>query len=215
MRGLPFQAGQRVLFLGDSITDCEHRGRAQPLGYGYVMLIDALLAAHDPDLALDIVNRGNDGDTIVDLERRFEQDVVALRPDWLFVMIGVNDVINRYQEAYRARAVDDATYRATWHRLLPRARSAGPADRIVLLEPTPLDYDVDPAPNADLRALAAIVREVAGEHGVDVVPLQERMAAVLRGPQRSRWYQNPTHPDFRGHARIALAILDHLGWRFP
>ena len=46
---VPFQAGQNLLFVGDSITDC---GRDRPvgnrngnLGNGYVYLADCLLGA--------------------------------------------------------------------------------------------------------------------------------------------------------------------------
>lgn len=204
--------GQRVLFVGDSITDTEYRTRAEPLGYGYVMLFDAWTSAARPDLHLEVVNRGNDGDTVVDLEARWEGDVLAQRPDWLFVMIGVNDVINRYQEAYLPRAVTDEEYRAAYRRVLQRTREQLPSE-VVLLEPTPLDVPREHPANVDLERLCGIVAEVAAAFGARVVPVQRRLVdAMQRAPQK-RWYQDPTHPWFPGHACIAQAVLEHLGWR--
>jgi lysophospholipase L1-like esterase len=65
--------GVRVVFLGDSITE--------------------LWRAADPGFFNDrIVNRGISGQTSSQLLLRFEQDVVALHPKVVHIMIGTNDV---------------------------------------------------------------------------------------------------------------------------
>jgi lysophospholipase L1-like esterase len=67
------QGGVRVVFLGDSITE--------------------LWRAADPEFFNDrIVNRGISGQTSSQLLLRFEQDVIALRPKAVHIMIGTNDV---------------------------------------------------------------------------------------------------------------------------
>ncbi|MEK8107305.1 hypothetical protein NKG94_22980 [Micromonospora sp. M12] len=42
------RAGQRVVFIGDSITDCGRRDVAAPYGSGYVSLVRALVGAWHP-----------------------------------------------------------------------------------------------------------------------------------------------------------------------
>jgi lysophospholipase L1-like esterase len=65
--------GVRVVFLGDSITE--------------------LWRAADPGFFTDrIVNRGISGQTSSQLLLRFEQDVVALHPKAVHILIGTNDV---------------------------------------------------------------------------------------------------------------------------
>ncbi|MFT4511490.1 MAG: lysophospholipase L1-like esterase [Planctomycetota bacterium] len=54
------------------------------------MFVATMLAAAQPELQLDIINRGNDGDTVVDLANHWQSDVIELRPDWLFVLIGTS-----------------------------------------------------------------------------------------------------------------------------
>ena len=67
------QGGVRVVFLGDSITE--------------------LWGAADPGFFSDrIVNRGISGQTSSQLVLRFEQDVVALHPKTVHILIGTNDV---------------------------------------------------------------------------------------------------------------------------
>jgi lysophospholipase L1-like esterase len=95
---MKIQPNSRLLFIGDSITDC---GRKRPigegafdgaLGNGYVSLIDAALASGYPDYGIKIINMGVSGNTVFDLKYRWASDVLALQPDWLSVLIGINDV---------------------------------------------------------------------------------------------------------------------------
>ena len=95
--------GSRVLMIGDSITDCG-RDRGAPddtpeaLGNGYVAIANALIAVEGAARKITVANRGISGNTIRDLAARWETDVLALRPDWLTVMIGVNDVWRAFDE---------------------------------------------------------------------------------------------------------------------
>jgi len=91
----------KLVMIGDSITDV---GRAQPageglfdaLGRGYVSLVDALLGAAYPAHGIRVVNMGTSGNTVRDLEARWQSDVLDKRPDWLSVMIGANDVWRQF-----------------------------------------------------------------------------------------------------------------------
>ena len=48
MTNLLFQSGDKVLFIGDSITDCGRRDEHAPLGNGYVSRIAELITAKYP-----------------------------------------------------------------------------------------------------------------------------------------------------------------------
>jgi hypothetical protein len=43
-----FEPGQRIVFIGDSITDCGRSDRAKPYGDGYVSLVRGFVAAAYP-----------------------------------------------------------------------------------------------------------------------------------------------------------------------
>ena len=99
----------KLLMIGDSITDS---GRAYPvaeahgeaLGTGYVGLINAWLTATAPQARIRIVNMGVSGNTVRDLAARWDSDVLALTPDWLSIMIGINDVWQQFDPWPHAEA---------------------------------------------------------------------------------------------------------------
>jgi lysophospholipase L1-like esterase len=136
---LIFAKDQKIEFIGDSITDCGRRGGADgagphvPYGNGYVHLARAFLLARYGQLGLEIVNRGIGGNTVRDLDRRWEQDVIAEQPDWLSIKIGINDVW-RLVANRLADHVPLAEYETTLRKLLDRTKSATRA-RLIFMEP--------------------------------------------------------------------------------
>ena len=93
--------GEKLVMIGDSITDCGRtrpvaEGLFDPLGRGYVTMVEALLGAAYPQLGIRVVNMGNGGNQVRDLKDRWQTDVIALQPDWLSVYIGINDVWRQF-----------------------------------------------------------------------------------------------------------------------
>ena len=81
-----------IIFAGDSTTDADKKATFQELGNGYVRLIFHFLRAFRPENKYHLVNAGVSGNTSRDLLARWEQDVLAKKPDVVFCMIGINDV---------------------------------------------------------------------------------------------------------------------------
>ena len=98
-----FQNGETIVFAGDSVTDC---GRKRPygmglwegLGNGYVRMVDSSLAIDYPERMLRIINVGESGAASKDMLANWEKNVEACKPDWVFVMIGANDVWRQFDE---------------------------------------------------------------------------------------------------------------------
>lgn len=96
-----FQNGDKIVFIGDSVTDA---GRARPVGEGlfdgvgsgYVRHIDNILNVVYPDWKLWITNMGISGNTSRDLKARWQEDLMNLKPDWVSVMIGINDIWRQF-----------------------------------------------------------------------------------------------------------------------
>src|SRR5688572_6920105 len=92
----------RLLVIGDSITEAGRVPDAWPgdrqgsLGRGYVAMTAALLEATHPAQRVNVINRGVGGDTVRDLAARWQRDVLDLKPDWLVIMIGINDVWRQF-----------------------------------------------------------------------------------------------------------------------
>ncbi|MBO7153528.1 MAG: hypothetical protein J6W67_06955 [Lentisphaeria bacterium] len=102
---MKLKAGQRLLFIGDSVTDRGRRrdtdtspseGLFEPLGTGYPHVVSGLLNAVYPDTLIRITNVGNSGNNVRHLRDRWQRDVLDLKPDWLSIMIGINDVWRQF-----------------------------------------------------------------------------------------------------------------------
>ena len=79
----------RILFQGDSITDC---GRIYDsptdLGKGYPLLVSARLAFEHPG-EYEFFNRGVSGNRVVDMYARIKKDLINLAPDVVSFLIGI------------------------------------------------------------------------------------------------------------------------------
>jgi lysophospholipase L1-like esterase len=208
----------KLVMIGDSITDC---GRAQPvgeglgeaLGRGYVAYIDALLAAACPELGIRMVNVGTSGNTVRDLKARWQRDVIDLEPDWLSVMIGINDVWRQFdlpQQKETHVSLDE--YRETLGELVGpvRPRLKG----LVLMTP----YYIEPNRRDPMRAMmdryGAAVRQLAKTHAAVFVDTQAAFDRILAHCHPNALAWDRVHPNQAGHMIIARAFLQAVGFRW-
>jgi lysophospholipase L1-like esterase len=200
-----FEADQRIVFIGDSITDCGRRDVRAPYGDGYVSLLRALVTARHPATTLTWVNRGISANTVRDLAARWERDAIGERPDWLVVMIGINDV----WRAFTGRpdeAVPLDEYEATLRALLRRAVDATGC-RLVLADPYLIEPDLTDPQRAASDRYAAVVARLAAEFGAPHVATQQAFDDVLKVSPAQLWADDRVHPGLPGHAVIADAFL--------
>ncbi len=190
-----FGPTERVLFQGDSITDGNRGRSADPnhiLGHGYAFIIAARHGAAFPERKLDFYNRGVSGNTVLDLEKRWAKDTLALKPTLLSIMIGVND---------QSRNVALEAYEATYDKLLTDARAQNPKLKLVLIEPF-VRHPGKPVPEG-IVARQAIVAKLAQKHGAALVKLQKLFDDAAAKTADDYWVWDTVHPTYRGHQLLA------------
>lgn len=112
---------KRILFQGDSITDCgRHRDQFHDLGRGYPHLIKAGLGLDCPG-DYEFINRGISGNRIVDLYARIKCDFINLQPDYASIYIGVNDT---WHEIASQNGVDTAKFEKIYEMLIDEIQAA-------------------------------------------------------------------------------------------
>jgi lysophospholipase L1-like esterase len=210
LSNLVFQPGQRLVFIGDSITDAGRRKEAIPYGAGYVHLARAFLIARYPELGLEIINQGIGGNTILDLDRRWEEDVVQVQPNWLSIKIGINDVWRQVaQRPDQAVLLDE--YTSTYNRLLRRTREATQA-RLILMEPYVIESDRADPFRAIIETYLPVVHRLAREYDAILIKTQAAFDEALAAQPSSYWAADRVHPNAPGHAVIARAFLRGVGY---
>jgi len=202
-------ATDRILFTGDSITDCDRlRENSLHLGFGYVSFAAARLQARLASPKLQILNRGLSGDRIGNLLGRVQPDLLDLQPTVVSILLGINDTWRRYDRNEETTAeVFENGYRI----LLGKIRQQLTA-RIILLEPFLLHTSEDRyAWREDLNPKIDVVRKLAIEFGTDLLPLDSIFAKAATRAPAAFWAYDGVHPTAAGHALIADAWLSQVG----
>ncbi len=198
-----------VLFQGDSITDAgRDRYDLKDLGKGYPLLTAGLVGMMYPELNITFLNRGISGDRVKDLQARWQEDCIDLKPTWVSVYIGINDCWRRY-DAQDPTSVED--FKTGYRELLKQTKEKLDA-KLILMEPFVLPYPEDrKAWREDLDPKIMAVRELAAEFDALLVPLDGLFAAAAARREPAYWTPDGVHPTPAGHALIAQAWMETMG----
>lgn len=216
---LLFEKGSKIVCIGDSITDFE---RARPVGEGlfgaigksYVGIVDGLLRATDPTLHLRMINMGIGGNTSRDLAARWQTDVLDLAPDYVTVLIGINDVWRQFDSPEMVEDhVSPEEYRQTLSRLVTETLPV--VKGIVLMTPYMMEPNRQDPMRARMDEYGTIVEEIATENHLPCIDLQAAFDEYFQEyhPASINW--DRIHPNVAGHCIIARALLNGIGfaWR--
>ena len=166
-----------LLFLGDSITDCNHCFDPENLGYGYVRKISDTLRTSDTDY--QIRNFGYDGFTISALRRLWKRHCLALLPDFITILIGIND-LSVIKNTGITPSVGLADFKNQYQELIDDIRIMTNC-HILLLEPFIFPYPAEYATwEDDLHQLNSIIQEIAKDNGLGYLPLWDELLKAAK-----------------------------------
>jgi lysophospholipase L1-like esterase len=208
----------KLVMIGDSITDCDRKrpvgeGIGESMGRGYVSLVNALLTAVYPELAIRIANVGSSGNTVRDLKDRWQSDIIDLNPDWLSIMIGTNDVWRQYDQPLIPEShvyIDEyeATLRSLINETLPKLKG------LILMTPFYIEPNRNDAMRNTMDQYSQAVKRLAEEYGAVFVNTQAAFDQLMTEiyPATIAW--DRVHPSTVGHMTIARAFLQEIGFQF-
>ncbi len=202
---------KRILFQGDSITDAG-RSREDDMnrGMGYATLVTAQLGFEEP-AKYEFLNRGISGNRIVDLLARIKIDMINLNPDYISILIGVNDV---WHEISKENGVITEKYEMYYNMLLEELRDALPNVKIMILEPfvlkgTATEENWERFYN-EVKKHAEAAKRVAIKNDVVFVPLMEKFEEALQLAPSSYWLVDGVHPTAMGHELISREWMKYF-----
>ena len=198
---------QTIVFIGDSITDAGRCEAAyKPLGYGYVHFVANWLLAKYPEFNLNSINNGIGGNTIRDLDGRWEKDCLAYKPDILSVLIGINDVWRQYADRLDEAVFLDE-YELTYKRLLLQVKEKNDC-QLVLMEPFMFCDDQENPMYNSLKEFIDTVDNLAKQFDAVLVPMQELINKKIKQVPPYKWSDDMVHPYLWAHAWIAQCWLE-------
>jgi lysophospholipase L1-like esterase len=206
-----FKENNRILFTGDSITDCgrtKQGGDAFVLGDGYVRDVQADLSARFPELRLECLNTGISGNRVTDLAARWDRDVLELKPQHLVILIGTNDVWRHFDhpEWSADQQVSPDQFRETYQNLINSMK--GKVRSLTLMTPFLVETNQADPMLIKMKTYAAIVRELAGQSYANLIDLQRVFDNFVKHGAPQMAAPDRVHPSFVGHRLIANAFLN-------
>ena len=206
---LPLLEDKVVLFQGDSITDgrrnreAKDANHAQGLGNGYAFLVASQMLGSQAGSNWKFYNRGISGNKVYQLEERWSEDAITLKPDVISILIGVNDYWHMLKHGYEGTL---EKYEKDYRALLVRTTAALPQVKLIVGEPfaikggTAIEEDLW-FPEFD--AYRAAAKRIALDFNAVFIPYQKIFdkALVNGGPQY--WCPDGVHPSLAGSYLMA------------
>ncbi|MEI7525549.1 MAG: GDSL-type esterase/lipase family protein [Mariniphaga sp.] len=206
-----------ILFQGDSITDAgrdrknSESNNTDAMGHGYALFTSGHLLEKYAEKKLTIYNRGVSGNKVFQLRERWDEDCIALKPDVLSILIGVNDYWHTLDGGYKGTL---QKFMTDYRELLNYTKQKLPNVQLIICEPYTLKEGgaIKPEqwyPMFDEYRKAT--KTLAEEFHATYVPIQAIYdKAINRAPDRY-WAPDGIHPGLPGAKLITNGWLKATG----
>lgn len=204
----------KILCIGDSVTDC---GRRLPvgegndsLGNGYVQYLHALIDSQHPEEHIRVINMGIGGNTSRDVKSRYGKDALDLNPDYVILMIGINDIWRRMISVNdRENQISLEEYGNTIQWIC--RETVNKVEGMFLLSPIFMNTN----PNDEMRIWVEKyqqeLKRIAGEYdNVEYLDVQKNFDRYFQYYHYSAMASDAVHPNHVGHMMIANEIYSNL-----
>ena len=206
----------RVMFTGDSITDCQ---RARPVGDGagtlgnsYVGTLFCMTWAENPECRARFMNSATSGDTSRQLLARFDDEVLAYNPDYLFIMIGVNDAWRIAELPVNTEVhISSGETAANMEKMILKAREKGAEP--IILSAFFMDLDKNEFMRYHVDEINALYKKLAEKYSVGYIDIQSAIDGWISKASSYILSSDRVHPKAIGVSLIARTIFEHPVFR--
>jgi len=156
---------------------------------------------------------GTSGNTVKDLEARWKADVEELKPDWVSIMIGINDVWRQHDNARQSEThVLLPEYRETITRLVKRTKPK--VKGIILMTP----YFIEPNQNDAMRKMldtyGSAIKDLASQESLILVDTQLAIDSLLKHYYSAMFAWDRVHPNHVANMAVTRAFLNAVGFKW-
>jgi lysophospholipase L1-like esterase len=158
------QNKKKVIFFGDSITQAAvNKG-------GYIDLIQNTINQSNLQDQYELIGAGIGGNKVYDLYLRLDDDVLAKKPDVVFIYIGVNDV---WHKVSSGTGTDQDKFEKFYQALIKKIKAIGA--QVIVCTPAVIGEKKNGENNqdSDLDKYSASIRKIANEFKLPVIDLRK------------------------------------------
>lgn len=206
--------GSTFIMIGDSVTDCERMkpegeniSPSNAWGNGYVELVRGYLGAFHPGSQVRVINKGISGEQSKDLVVRWQEDVLRYSPEWVSIMIGVNDVWRQFDAPHMTEthgSIGEYEKHLRWmiEQTLPVTHN------IILMTPYFIEPNKQDPMRKEMDEYGAVCKELAAEYDIYLVDTQETFDQLLKHTHPMTICWDRIHPNIIGHTLLAHKVLE-------
>lgn len=191
---------KKILFIGDSITDCgRDYSDIESLGNGYVNILYNGFLKYN----YTVINKGIAGNKVADILNRIEKDCIDLKPDLVSILIGINDVWHFMNLDYYDIKAEMERFERVYRDITEKIKSSG-IENIFIIEPFVLPYPEDRKMwRNDIDKRIQIIRNIAKEYKCKFVSIDGLINECGINEEFSKYSEDGVHPTIDGHNVIA------------
>lgn len=203
----------KILFLGDSITDIKFNRKMNRRLHGkrvYALQVAEELKKHARNP--EFFYKGIASDRTYLVYDRLTRDCIALKPDVIILLIGVNDAWEHYvPENYPPlKRPMEPHMREIYRRIKTELEDT----QILFLLPFMIDTVAEKLPfHTVLNEYREVLRQMAQENGAEIVDLQAVFDEAQTRIAPKELATDGIHPTNLGHQVIAQAVLGRFAFR--
>lgn len=173
---IPVRKPKTVVFFGDSIT----QAAVQPTGY--IEVLKQELTKKGQSTKYNLVGAGISGNKVPDLQKRLQTDVLAQKPDIVFIYIGINDVWHFSHPCCKDKegGTPADKFEAGLKDIISQIKSSGA--QVILCTPSVIGEKPDGSNEQDamLEQYANISRKVARDTNIKLCDLRTAFINQLK-----------------------------------
>ena len=196
-----------ILFQGDSITDCKRdREDITSTGSGYMLMVKGQLGCEFPG-EYEFINKGISGNRIIDVYARIKADIINLKPDYMSLHIGINDVWHELDGLHNGISAEK--FEKLYDMLISEVLEALPNIKLMIMEPFVLEGSATASTEeeperfeyfeTEVPKRAAAARRIAEKYNIPFIALQELFDNACRQAPATYWLRDGVHPTAMGH----------------
>ena len=141
---------------------------------------------------------------IVSSPKRVKKDIINLAPDYMSILIGLNDV---WHEVNEKNGVDAEKFEKIYDMLITEIKEALPDTKIIIMAPYVTKGSATEAAwdyfSGEVAKRADAAERIAKKHNLKFVTTQDKFDEMLKKHPEPYWTQEGVHPTEAGHALLA------------
>lgn len=191
-----------VLFQGDSVTDC-HRNRDDiaSMGDSYVKTMNEYLKKYN----IQVINKGISGNKVDNLLERFDNDFKGVNPDYIFILIGVNDTWHDFPNQK-----DTATFKKEYELLISKIKEEINVP-IIILEPFIIGFNEEiTCMKNDLDEKIQVIKELANKYDLEYISFTNEFNQLLTKDNYLEYTKEGIHLLDKGYEIISNKLISNI-----